>query len=51
MCGHPASMTHAAIPQKEREKTGVVDSLIRLSVGVEDIDDLKKDLDKALNSI
>jgi len=41
---HPASMTHAAIPKKEREKTGVVDSLIRLSVGVEDIDDLVSDL-------
>ena len=40
LCGHPASMTHAAIPKQEREKTGVLDSLIRLSVGVEDIDDL-----------
>ena len=51
LCGHPASMTHAAIPKTEREKTGVVDSLIRLSVGVEDIDDLIKDLDNALNQI
>ena len=41
---HPASMTHSAIPKEEREKTGVVDSLIRLSVGVEDIDDLISDL-------
>jgi hypothetical protein len=40
LCGHPASMTHAAIPKHEREKTGVADSLIRLSVGVEDIEDL-----------
>ena len=40
----PASMTHAAIPKEEREKTGVLDSLIRLSVGVEDIDDLISDL-------
>ena len=48
LCGHPASMTHAAIPKQEREKTGVVDSLIRLSVGVEDIVDLVEDLDKAL---
>ena len=40
LIGHPASMTHAAIPKEEREKTGVVDSLIRLSVGIEDIDDL-----------
>ncbi len=37
-------MTHAAIPKKEREKTGVVDTLIRLSVGVEDVDDLISDL-------
>lgn len=48
LCGHPASMTHAAIPKEEREKTGVVDSLIRLSVGVEDIADLKADLEQAL---
>ena len=41
---HPSSMTHAAIPKEEREKTGIVDSLIRLSVGVEDIDDLVSDL-------
>jgi len=41
---HPSSMTHAAIPRDEREKTGVVESLIRLSVGVEDIDDLISDL-------
>ncbi|MEC8610841.1 MAG: cystathionine gamma-synthase [Bacteroidota bacterium] len=51
LCGHPASMTHAAIPKEEREKTGVVDSLIRLSVGVEDIDDLINDLDHALKQI
>ena len=51
LCGHPASMTHAAIPKVEREKTGVVDSLIRLSVGIEDIDDLVADLEKALAKI
>ena len=51
LCGHPASMTHAAIPKEEREKTGVVDSLIRLSVGVEHIDDLINDLDNALKQI
>ena len=44
-------MTHAAIPKEEREKTGVVDSLIRLSVGVEDIDDLKTDLSNALDKL
>ena len=51
LIGHPASMTHAAIPKVEREKTGVVDSLIRLSVGIEDVKDLIEDLDKALNKI
>lgn len=51
LIGHPASMTHAAIPKVEREKTGVVDSLIRLSVGIEDAEDLIEDLDKALNKI
>ena len=51
LCGHPASMTHAAIPKDEREKTGVVDSLIRLSVGVEDISDLVTDLESALNKL
>lgn len=48
LAGHPASMTHASIPKAEREKTGVVDSLIRLSVGIEDIDDLIADLKQAL---
>jgi len=48
LSGHPASMTHASIPKEEREKTGVVDSLIRLSVGIEDIEDLIDDLKQAL---
>tara|TARA_R110002049_G_scaffold61447_2_gene163674 strand:- start:794 stop:1933 length:1140 start_codon:yes stop_codon:yes gene_type:complete len=48
LCGHPASMTHASIPKGERKKTGIVDSLIRLSVGIEDIDDLIADLEQAL---
>lgn len=48
LSGHPASMTHASIPKVEREKTGVVDSLIRLSVGIEDKDDLIADLEQAL---
>ncbi|MGC1633374.1 MAG: cystathionine gamma-synthase [Gelidibacter sp.] len=48
LAGHPASMTHASIPKAEREKTGVVDSLIRLSVGIEDIDDLIADLEQAI---
>ena len=48
LAGHPASMTHAAIPKEERIKTGVVDSLIRLSVGIEDEEDLVNDLKQAL---
>jgi cystathionine beta-lyase len=48
LCGHPATMTHASIPKEEREKTGVVDSLIRLSVGIEDAGDLIGDLKQAL---
>jgi cystathionine beta-lyase len=48
LAGHPATMTHASIPKEEREKTGVVDSLIRLSVGIEDDEDLIEDLKQAL---
>lgn len=51
LCGHPATMTHAAIPKEEREKSGVVDSLIRLSVGIEDVEDLINDLEQALNKV
>ena len=50
LAGHPASMTHASIPKEEREKSGVVDSLIRLSVGIEDISDLIDDLKQALEA-
>ncbi|MFN8276780.1 MAG: cystathionine gamma-synthase [Chitinophagales bacterium] len=48
LINHPATMTHASIPKAERERAGVVDNLLRLSVGVEDIDDLLEDLAKAL---
>ncbi len=48
LAGHPASMTHASIPKEEREKSGVVDALIRLSVGIEDADDLIEDLKQAI---
>lgn len=50
LIGHPASMTHAAIPKEAREKAGLKDSLIRLSVGVEDADDLIADLAAALEA-
>jgi cystathionine beta-lyase len=48
LIGHPATMTHASIPKEVREQSGVVDSLIRLSVGVEDAEDLISDLKQAL---
>ncbi len=49
LAGHPATMTHASIPKKEREKIGVKDSLIRLSVGIEDQEDLINDLRQAID--
>jgi methionine-gamma-lyase len=48
---HPASMTHASVPKKEREEAGILDELVRLSVGCEDFDDLKDDLNQALSMI
>ncbi|MEO9211082.1 MAG: cystathionine gamma-synthase [Ginsengibacter sp.] len=48
LIGHPASMTHASIPREERLKNGLVDSLIRLSVGIEDAEDLIDDLNQAI---
>ena len=48
LIGHPATMTHSSIPKKDREASGIVDSLIRLSVGVEDAEDLIDDLRQAL---
>jgi len=48
LVGHPATMTHASIPREERLKVGLTDSLIRLSVGIEDIDDLMEDITQAL---
>jgi cystathionine gamma-lyase len=48
LVGHPATMTHASIPKADREKTGITDSLIRLSVGIEHVDDLIADLEQAL---
>ena len=48
LAGHPASMTHASIPKEIREQSGVVDALIRLSIGIEDVRDLISDLDQAI---
>jgi cystathionine gamma-lyase len=51
LINHPASMTHASIPKDERLKAGLTDSLMRLSIGVEDAEDLIEDLEQALNKI
>ncbi len=51
LINHPATMTHASIPKEEREKVGVTDNLLRLSIGIEDIEDLIEDLNQALEKI
>lgn len=51
LIGHPATMTHASIPKEEREARGITDTLVRLSVGIEDAEDLIHDLDTALSKI
>jgi cystathionine gamma-lyase len=51
LVGHPATMTHASIPKAEREANGLKDSLIRLSVGIEHVDDLIADLEGALAKV
>jgi cystathionine beta-lyase/cystathionine gamma-synthase len=48
LVGHPASMTHASVPPAMRQSMGLTDSLVRLSCGIEDVDDLLADLDQAL---
>jgi cystathionine gamma-lyase len=50
LIGHPASMTHASVPKAMRDEMGLTDSLVRLSVGIEDVDDLMRDLDQALGA-
>jgi cystathionine gamma-lyase len=50
LVNHPATMTHASIPKDVREAAGVVDNLLRFSIGVEDIEDLIEDMNNALNS-
>ena len=51
LINHPATMTHASIPKQEREKVGVVDNLLRVSVGIEDIEDIIQDMSHALDSL
>jgi cystathionine beta-lyase/cystathionine gamma-synthase len=50
LISHPASMTHAAVPKKEKDAMGLTDSLIRFSVGIEDIEDLIEDLEQAVSA-
>jgi len=50
LCGHPITMTHASIPKSEREKGGLPDALVRLSVGIEDVEDLVEDVDQAIRA-
>ena len=47
---HPSTMTHASIPEEIRKKVGITDGLIRLSIGIEDINDILEDLEQAINS-
>ena len=51
LIGHPATMTHASIPKEDRLKVGLTDSLIRLSVGIEDVSDLIDDLNEAIDHL
>jgi cystathionine beta-lyase/cystathionine gamma-synthase len=51
LISHPASMTHAAVPKADREAMGLTDGLVRLSVGIEDVEDLIADLERGLKAI
>ncbi len=51
LCSHPGVMTHAAVPPEARERMGLPDSLVRLSVGIEDVEDLRADLAQALDAV
>jgi cystathionine beta-lyase/cystathionine gamma-synthase len=51
LISHPATMTHASVPREEREKVGLTDGLVRISVGIEDVEDLLADLEQALSAL
>jgi len=51
LCSHPGAMTHAAVPSEQRERMGLGDNLVRLSVGIEDLEDLRADLEQALAAL
>mgnify|MGYP001173347733 FL=1 len=50
LAAHPASTTHQRLSQKERNEVGITDSLVRLSIGLEDVEDIKEDLEQAFSS-
>jgi cystathionine beta-lyase/cystathionine gamma-synthase len=51
LISHPASMTHASVPPERRRAIGITDGLVRISAGIEDLDDLKADLTQALDAV
>jgi cystathionine beta-lyase/cystathionine gamma-synthase len=51
LISHPATMTHASVPEVERNRLGITDGLVRISVGIEDVEDIIADLDQALGAI
>ena len=51
LISHPATMTHASVPEVERNRLGITDGLVRISVGIEDAEDIIEDLDQALNKV
>jgi cystathionine gamma-lyase/cystathionine beta-lyase/cystathionine gamma-lyase/homocysteine desulfhydrase len=51
LISHPATMTHASVPPERRQQIGITDGLVRVSAGIEDVDDLKEDLDQALSHV
>jgi cystathionine beta-lyase/cystathionine gamma-synthase len=51
LISHPATMTHSSVPPEVRQRIGISDGLIRISVGIEDVEDLINDLDQALRKI
>jgi len=51
LISHPATMTHATVPPEDRNRLGITDGLVRISVGIEDVEDLINDLDQALSRI
>jgi cystathionine beta-lyase/cystathionine gamma-synthase len=51
LISHPATMTHASVPEERRKQIGITEGMVRISAGIEDIQDLKEDLDQALSQL